>query len=103
MVFFTDSLFFNFDEYQKIQDSLIEKLKKERLDNYIYNIENPPKEIELSEEELKEQIILLESERLFIENKKLEIQEKINNIVRLKETLDLSIHDRKNLKDLKNG
>ena len=67
---FRDALYFD----KLPDDKEIEIEAQERIDNWVYSIENPPEPVELTKEEIEKAIIDLENQKVSIDTQKLNYQ-----------------------------
>jgi hypothetical protein len=59
---FRDALYFTEEDYAKLDPEILAKLKKERVDAFIYRIENPPAVIEPTKEMLEQEAVGLRTQ-----------------------------------------
>jgi hypothetical protein len=70
---YRDALYFTQEDWAKIKPEDIEDKKKERIDNWIYQLEHPVIPKEPTKEELEKELVELEVQKLQLENRKTEL------------------------------
>lgn len=76
---FCDALYFDPELYEKLSQSDIDSLKKERVDNWVAVITAPqPEPVEPTEEELTSQIAELEAQVVSVQSMKEELATKLS-------------------------
>lgn len=53
---YNDNLYFTQDEFAKISPDDLAAMKQHRVDNWVYQIENPPVAVELTKEDLQAEL-----------------------------------------------
>jgi len=65
--FFTDALYFPYEDFQKVNRKSIENLKTDRITNYEYAVENPPPIVEITKEDILQSIENLENQKVSLQ------------------------------------
>jgi len=77
MIEYSDALYFLPEDYEKLDQKDIDSLKQGRIDNWKYQIENPPPVVEPTKAELQAQLISIEDQKTSLNVQKAEILAKL--------------------------
>jgi hypothetical protein len=81
---FRDALYFDPAVWANLDPAVLEQMKQDRIDNWIYQLENPPEPIEPTEEQLAQQQVDIDSQIQQLQDQKEQISSQISVMQSLK-------------------